>query len=244
MLYLAQLQLRYILHATKDPYKNGNLNCVQYITPNLTTSGDSTSMNSNGIRIVSIEAQNSYCCDLVTTTLNAQISGISNSINAVVDFTGVDRSSATPAHSHGKRLCFMSNITEIVGITVGTLAPSPTNVEMQCNDTSLFGGYNTNANPFNFLEISNLTNESISGKIYATNFDGTVVLNGTDFTVDAGRRTDVDLHTAAGANKYGLLKIIHDGPLGALQGNVSFYSGTPAALTLRGSVPVKARDKR
>jgi hypothetical protein len=180
----------------------------------------------------------------VTTNAGATIASVSTTIDATVDFTGVDRSTTTPAHSHGKRLCFLSTVTEFVSISFGNLAPSPTNLDTQCNETSLFGGYNTNANPFNFLEISNTTNSTITGKIYATNFDGTVVVNGTAFSVAAGRRTDVDLHTPAGANKYGLLKIIHDGPLGALQANVSFYSGTPADLTLRGTVPVIPRDKR
>lgn len=214
------------------------------ITPNLTTAGDNLSTSSNSVRVFAAEIQNSYCCDFVTTASGASIASVSTTIDATVDITGVDRSTTTPAHSHGKRICFQANKTEAVFFTIGALTPSPTNVDMQCNETSLFGGYNTNANPFNFLEISNTTNSTITGKVYATNFDGTVVINGTDFSVAAGRRTDVDLHTPAGANKYGLLKIVHDGPLGALQANVSFYSGTPADLTLRGTVPVISRDKR
>ena len=214
------------------------------ITPNLTTTGDTQSASTGNVKPVQIDAGQSYCCDFVTTTSGATIASVSTTIDATTDFVGTDRSDATPSHSHGKRICFLSTLSESVFFTLGTLTPSPTNVEAQCNETSLFGGYNTNANPFNFLELSNLTNVTITGKIYATNFDGTVVVNGTAFSVAAGRRTDVDLHTAAGANKYGLLKIIHDGPLGGIQANVSFYSGTPADLTLRATIPAKPRDHR
>ncbi len=214
------------------------------ITANLSNSGDVQSTGTGGSRFIKVDAGNSYCCDFTPTTNAVTLSSVSTSILGVATYTGVERSSATPSHSHGKRVCFIAPASELVVMTVGTLSTSPTPLDAQCNETSLFGGYNTNANPFNFLEISNLTNESITGKIFATNFDGTVVINGNSFTVPAGLRIDVDVHTAAGANKFGILKIIHDGPLGGIQANTSFYSGTPAALTLRGTVPAQPRNHR
>lgn len=214
------------------------------ITANLSNTGDVQSTGTGGARPVKVDAGYSYCCDFTPTATSVTLSSVNTTIGGSPTYTGVDRSSAAPSHSHGRRVCFIAPKTEVVLITTGTISTSPSPLDAQCNETSLFGGYNTNANPFNFLEISNLSNESISGKIYATNFDGTVVIDGNSFTVPAGLRVDVDLHTAAGANKFGILKIIHDGPLGGLQANTSYYSGTPAALTLRGTVPAKPRDHR
>lgn len=215
-----------------------------YITPNTSTAGDTTNTSDGETRNAAIENGNSYCCEFYAVDDGALISEVSTTVDASPDFTAVERTITTPLMAQGKRLCFISTQTASAGFTVVDVAPSTTPVQVQCNETTLFGGYNTNANPFNFLEISNLTNQTINGKIFATNFNGVVVINGANFSVLAGRRTDISLHDAAGPNVFGLLKIVHDGPLGALQANTSFYSGPVSSLELKGTVPAKIRDRR
>ena len=115
-------------------------------------------------------------------------------------------------------------------------------IKVRCSETTLYGGFNTNANPFNFLELTNLTSASISGRIIAYNFDGSEALN-TGFTLQSNRRFDTDIHSAAGANKYGAIVVTHDGPLGAIEGNVSQYRGPVSGLSLSASVPLSIREQ-
>ena len=222
-----------------------------FITPNTSVSGDVQSTANGGTRFSYVEANNSYCCEFLPIAPSVTINSVSTTaIISSGNLTTIDRTATTPALASagqsvtGNRLCFIPPITSTISFTVTSVSTNPTNIEVQCNETTLFGGYNTNANPYNFLEISNLTNSSISGRIYATNFDGTVVINGSSFTVPAGRRSDVSIHDAAGPNVFGILKIVHDGPLGALQANTSFYSGPVNALELKGTVAAKVRDRR
>lgn len=123
--------------------------------------------------------------------------------------------------------------TNISGSTIST--------ERVCLETTLYGGYNTNANPYNFLELTNITNASVTAKVRGYNFDGTATVNST-VTIGPNSRFDVDIHSAAGQNKYGILIVTHDGPYGALIGYVSQYTGTPESLIQTGSIKLKPRQ--
>jgi len=226
-------------------------NAGGFITPNTTVAGDVQSTANGGLRFAYAETKNSYCCDFLPIATSVTVDSVSTTVlTGAGNLTAIDRTGTTPALASagssvtGNRLCFIPAVTGTITFTVTSISTSPSNIDVQCNETTLFGGYNTNANPYNFLEISNLTNSSISGRIYATNFDGTVVINGSSFTVGAGRRNDISIHDAAGPNVFGVLKIVHDGPLGALQANTSFYSGSVSALELKGTVAAKVRDRR
>ncbi len=230
---------------TSNAYAGG------YITANTTARGTEQNTPSAGTRFAYLDAGNSYCCEFLPTNAGAQVQAVATNVTFTGgNITAVDRTATTPALASaflgntGNRLCLTPTATGIHTFTVTTVNPNPTLVDVQCNETTLFGGYNTNANPFNFLEISNLTNATINGKIYATNYDGTVVINGSAFSVAAGLRADVNIHEAAGPNAFGILKIVHDGPLGALQANTSFYSGPVDALELQATVAAKVRDRR
>ena len=122
-------------------------------------------------------------------------------------------------------------------------APQTAKGRVDCQETTLYGGYNTNVNDFNFLEVLNITNTTITAAITATNSDGTVVINQQQFVVAPNTRADIDLHTPAGPNKFGLVKLIHNGPYGALQASVSQYDGTISNFVLTSSLPLKPRDK-
>lgn len=229
----------------------GTAHAGGYITANTTARGTDQSVASGGLRNAYLNAGNSYCCEFLPTNLSGQVQAVATTVTfSGGSIVAVDRTATTPSlastflNNTGNRLCLTPTFTGIHTFTVTTVNPNPTLVDVQCNETTLFGGYNTNANPFNFLEISNLTNATINGKIYATNYDGTVVINGSAFSVAAGIRADVNIHEAAGPNVFGIVKIVHDGPLGALQANTSFYSGPVDALELQATVAAKVRDRR
>lgn len=113
---------------------------------------------------------------------------------------------------------------------------------INCNDTTLFGGFNTFASNFNFLELTNISNTTITGKIKAVDFNGNVVIADQPFSIGAGLRRDFDLHTTIGPQKYGTVIVTHDASAGSLLGYVSQYTGTAASFELRVSLPLYSRN--
>lgn len=120
-------------------------------------------------------------------------------------------------------------------IEVASAATGGETVLIRCFATTLFGGFNTNVNDFNFLELTNTSNAEIVALVTAIEFDGTVALDNTSFTVPAGQRVDVSLHDFAGMNRFGVVRVTHNGPLGSLVAAVSQYFGTVSDFRLGGS---------
>ncbi len=114
---------------------------------------------------------------------------------------------------------------------VVTSAGSGEYVKVICNETDLFGGFNTYVNNFNFLELENMSDADLEVQIVLSN---TTANLGT-VTIPASSRVDVDLHTPAGSNNYGLVRVLHNGPLGAIRGRTSFYTGTVSSFALTGT---------
>ena len=225
------------------------------ITPGSNVGSQDRSVSDSSTVIGYFEANSSYCCEFYAMDNLQYIKEMSTSVTAnsldAETVTAIDRTRTTPVMSaayltigpaplNANRLCFTATGSGGHLFTFTDVSADPIDVRYECNETSLYGGFNTNANPFNFLEITNTANNSISGKIYAQTFDGTLVINGQDFTVNAGQRIDVDVHSAAGANVFGTIKITHDGPLGSIIANTSYYQ---ADLTLRGTIPAVTRER-
>lgn len=139
----------------------------------------------------------------------------------------------------GKYIINVANQTRQI---LGTTSLAATG-RIDCIETTLYGGYNTSISEFNFLEVLNTTNTTITAAITATNADGTVVINQRIFSVAPNRRADIDLHTAAGPGKFGLLQLVHNGPYGALQAYVSQYEGPLSNFALTASLALRPRDK-
>jgi hypothetical protein len=91
--------------------------------------------------------------------------------------------------------------------------------------------------------MTNISNKPILVKVTATNYDGNVVINGGQFSIPAGQRVDVDIHSPAGPGVFGSLKLSHDGPLGAVQANLSQYVGSISDFYLAVSIPLVPRDQ-
>ncbi len=137
------------------------------------------------------------------------------------------------------RLTITPAVTGLYVVRVTNSSGTTATARIKCFETTLYGGFNTNANPFNFLEITNQTGAAISGKVRAINFDGTEALN-TTFSVAANSRFDINIHGSVGSNKYGTLVVTHDGPHGALQSNLSQYA---TGLVLRATIPLLPREQ-
>lgn len=128
-----------------------------FITPNTSGSGDVQSTPNGGTRFSYVEANNSHCCEFLPIAPSVTINSVSTTaIISSGNLTTIDRTATTPALASagqsvtGNRLCFIPPITSTISFTVTSVSTNPTNIEVQCNETTLFGGYNTNANPYNF----------------------------------------------------------------------------------------------
>lgn len=223
-----------------------------YITPGIRVPSDSGDGIIDGsVVAVQLDEGLSYCCSFHPDNGGMAIFAVSTTVavDGAPSFTAVDRTGATPSLTAstlgytGSRLCFTATKTGTARITISDIFVNSQPVTTICEETTLYGDFNTNANPFNFLEITNISNSTITGKIYATSYDGTTVINGTSFTIPSNRRVDTSIHDAAGPNVFGSIKIVHDGPLGSLKAKTSYYSGPVSALELKATVPATIRDR-
>lgn len=115
---------------------------------------------------------------------------------------------------------------------------------VECYLTTLFGNFNTVtvANPFNFLEVSNDTNENIAVRIIYYSNSGTELARQV-LTVNADNQRDIAVHDVAGAsNTFGRILISHDGPPGGIRASVSKYELTETGgLRITATVPFQTR---
>jgi hypothetical protein len=185
------------------------------------------------------EFRKSYCCSVFHS--------VGLTATSITGSTGmVERTNATPpmASSTG-RFCLIQETHSTAGITLLGLSPASSNkdLDMKCAETTLYGGFNTSANDFNFLELTNITSIAVNVKIYVIDFAGNILIEGAPYTLSSDQRRDIDLHTAAGTGNFGLVKILHDGPIGSIVANTSYYKGTAADFTLTDTVPARVRDR-
>lgn len=119
------------------------------------------------------------------------------------------------------------------------------NVSVRCDETSLYGGYNTSAGELNYLEITNTTDANLVVHIIATNefASGATVID-QNLNLGGNRRFDLGIHELVPAGAFGSVKVLHDGPPGALSVAVSEYkitSSNPLNFILIGRVPFAPR---
>lgn len=145
------------------------------------------------------------------------------------------------------RICFTTPSNGILGVaaTAGGDADTLTNLRVQCDETTLYGGYNVAAADLNFLEIHNTSNADIEVTI-RTGDSRTGETNSlfTQITVGASQRADLDIHSNVDTGSFGPMSVTHNGPLGSITANVSQYKVTstgPLAFELIGKVPFATR---
>lgn len=215
------------------------------------TSGVITASATDTIKI-NFEAGRSYACTAVPRSTTSEFDFSTNIIDPSATRAArkcghispvVTTPSGTDSSFDDNRLCFTAQESGIHTLTVETAAGGGEVVRIECLETTLFGGYNTNVNDFNFLELENTTGATITATVTAKTNSGTVVIDAQEVVIDAGERADVDIHQAAGLDVFGPITVTHDGPMGALQGRTSLYTGTVADFILNGQTPLKTREQ-
>ncbi|MCB0322265.1 MAG: hypothetical protein KDD69_01795 [Bdellovibrionales bacterium] len=103
--------------------------------------------------------------------------------------------------------------------------------------SSLIGFFNTVVNDFNFLELVNLSRNTIRGEWVAVDFDGRDFSR--PFTIEPQRRADFDLHSNVGGDRFGYVLVSHNGSPGEIVGNVSQYGNTNGSMNFAVSQPLR-----
>ena len=188
-----------------------------------------------------------YCCSIIG---NGSTGGYISQIDAH-GLNYVYRGTTEPYSRNGSsdepqktRVCFnnttllTTSILLTLGLDDGALSVS--DFKVRCDETTLFGGFNTSVTDFNFLEISTTVSDwailpwRITGRISAWNVvsnPDTQVLSDHPFTLDLetgsdNRRVDINIHEAAGSGAFGPIHICHDAPPGAIKAVLSQYNIT------------------
>lgn len=124
------------------------------------------------------------------------------------------------------------------GDTVGTI---------ECQETTLFGSFNTiaAANPVNFLEITNLDSQGrqpTTVLVYINNYTGTEISSFQINSLAPSERRDIGIHDIAGAaDTFGTIILTHDGIPGSIRANLSKYIFEGAQLRITATEPLKTK---
>ena len=214
-----------------------------YIIPDRQARSSIPSMATNDRLKVAVDPGSSYCCELISAAASS-VFFTSNTIQILSYSDVAGNVTGRPAGSDSPRLgdswarmCFVVPSTVAYPsafLTVGTYGVL-TDVQAYCNETTLYGGFNTSVTDFNFLEITNtletvttpLSGRTITLTLSAINTvpepDATVI-NSDSFTVAAGSRYDVNIHERAGSGAFGPIKLAHNGAPGSIKAIVSQYN--------------------
>jgi hypothetical protein len=206
----------------------------------------------------------SYCCEIwsnISDSSGVRFDTITSSEPTA--FTSAARGYATPiltrsaTNGQQSRQCFYHTATAdgralvdtTIKISIGAGTGSITDGNVRCVETSLYGGFNTVVTDFNFIEISNTLgadvndNGDVNVVVKGFGISGSEVLT-SSFTLAAGKRQDVDVHSSAPSD-FGPVVIYHDGPPGAIRAvNAQYRILTQSPLNFEPVLVVPFREGR
>ncbi|MCB0344292.1 MAG: hypothetical protein KDD66_04210 [Bdellovibrionales bacterium] len=174
----------------------------------------------------------SYSCEGVPSDsqsefgFNTELVGTIDNSNTITAVPNADMAPHVTGPLGGggtARLSFVAVNPDRYRLSVATARTGGEDVAVRCFETTLFGGFNTYLNQYNYLELVNYSDRPISGAFVLTDNDHKERAR-LPFSVPGGSRVDFDLHGRVGRDLYGLVKVIHNGPVRALGGSVAFYS--------------------
>lgn len=209
--------------------------------------------------ILPVTYDRSYCCEVLASDSSSQVKLQSVDFNfSEVLFQGAERGNTEPriAERDGRR-CFVirraagnnsgsgSELTFNLGFTSGS---SANDVSINCQETTLFCGFNTFASEVNVLEVSNTQTSDPSTPGFASvtaytsmNITSRVPVERRDLSplfVQASSRVDsLSITSLAGPSAFGTLAIAHDGAPGSLRARVARYGTGAGAVSSSGLTP-------
>ena len=180
--------------------------------------------------LVQFDLNRSYVCTLAGIDNDSEL-GLSTSVISplAISVPAEARGNTTPQVSSGSsdndsndnRVAIFSTVAGTWTINVDSAKAGGEEANFACEESTLYAGFNTFVNTFNFLELNNISNNDIQVILIAQDFNG--VTTSETFIVSANRRRDIDIHTRVGPSVFGIAKIKHNGPIGAIKGAISQY---------------------
>ena len=192
--------------------------------------------SSADVIVIPAGADRSVYCRAITIT-GAQTLDFASTFSSSPGSSDPDvvfRGSMDGGSNNEQTFAFIANTTGTHSINIDSHTGASVDAQISCFETSLYGGFNTvnAANPVNFLEITNLTTESIKWQAVFYSTTG-VELYRTDATLNSLSRTDVGLQDVGVLqNTFGSIILAHDGPVGALKANISRYTFDGSTLDI------------
>lgn len=185
------------------------------------------------------QPRSSVCCTALSDDLDPEFTAVTRlgTFGGPISFSTrggiapqIPSNSNGVSAAEGARACFISEAGSRFQLTVNrsNVTPGSTfaDLAIHCDETSLYGGYNTVVTELNYLEIVNTTVLALNAHLYGYDASsGDLVIDAT-ITLPGGagpRRTDIDLHSLVGQGKFGSLVLAHDGPKGAVKADVAQY---------------------
>ena len=228
----------------------------------LVTLGNSSGSTENivvgaGDRIlVDFAASRSYYCEAIPVAtdtdldLSTSVERLDGAGNTAETLTGREIGSvpapitADVGDSGDNRISLIPTTTGRYRFTLASTRGGGESAKLRCFATTLFAPFNTTVNEFNFLELTNIGNATCNVFVSIVDQAGVAISTNIAGSVPAGQRRDFDIHSSAGPNRFGFVRVTHDCPLGTLGGGVSQYSGTVTDFELSVSLPLTTFDQR
>lgn len=234
-------------------YAAAQTNLGQIQVGEVPTEGSGIYTNVANDSIVSFIASlnHSYCCSVRADSAEAKIaSAMSEGVGGVtLTARGMDSPVlATSIAYQNARVCFEATSTLFSTATFNPIdlvlafSSSPASkVWVQCEDTTLVGGFNTMSSNYNFLEllVSGVPSGDILGTVRLLSYSGTGVV--VPFGLDAIRR-DVSVHDRFSTPTFGRVTVTHTGAPGSVLGSLAEYridDSDPTSFTLVGRGDLK-----
>lgn len=120
------------------------------------------------------------------------------------------------------RVAFTASSSTRYFITVASTRAGGEPVRLRCEDTTLFGGFNTSAHDVNVLELQNSSSSTIRAAISLINTNGRRIGGVRLRDIRGGGRLDLPLEDLA-RDTTGTVRISHNGPAGQVIGRVVLY---------------------
>jgi len=191
----------------------------------------------------------SFCCTATDAQLDPEFGFVTQYGNGIIDtpphnyrgdyppIVPTLSNAASPLASATSRVCVMSVEGDLFGFEVRPSSRTPGStfsaLEIKCDDTTLFGGFNTVVTELNYLEIINTSGQAVRAHLYGYRestggdrwIDQDLALSANDGN-GAARRLDIDIHSYVGRGAFGTLILINDAPKGTLKADVAQYKIT------------------
>ena len=205
-----------------------------------------------------VENNRSYCCQIIhfgDSSVVPSFTSLAPNLGMVLNLANRGKDApwtGAGGNSVASRKCFRyeredATANSFITLGIGASTPPIPDARLRCQDTTLYGGFNTVVTDFNFIEVTNTSIATDVSSVISVNVRATgtlaaaQVLNQT-FTLAPGARKDVDVHSVAGSD-FGPVTITHNGAPGSIRAvNVQYRIVTASPLDFEPVLGVQFRE--